>query len=70
MTPRKGCFLASFALGDKAALAARTGGLPAAVLKIIEEAPRYAEGRGVRLEVRTARDVRDEVMLAAIKMAN
>jgi hypothetical protein len=40
------------------------------VLDIIERAPRYAEGRGVRLDVRTRKDIENVTALAAIKMAN
>lgn len=69
MTPRDGHFLASFALGEKAVKAAHEDDLPASVLKIIDNAKRYAEGRGVRLEVRNGRDVRNVEKLAAIKMA-
>src|SRR5688572_27323168 len=57
LLPRRSSFLASFALGEKACLAARTVGIPASVLSIIEAAPRYAEGRGVRIPVRTLKDV-------------
>ena len=70
LTPRKGHFTAGFALGEKAVKAARQSGLPAAVLKIIDSAPKYAEGRGVRMEVRTKKDVGIVEQLAAIKMAN
>ena len=70
MTPCKGYFLASFALGEKAVKAAKTSGLPAPVLAVIESAKKYAEGRGVRLEVRSARDIQDIEKLAQIKMAN
>jgi hypothetical protein len=70
MTPCKGYFLASFALGEKAVKAARKSGLPASVLAVIEGARRYAEGRGVRLEVKTPKDVKDIEKLALIKMAN
>ena len=65
-----GHFLAAFALGEKACRAAQEGGLPAAVLEVIEKAPRYPEGRGVRLEVRTRKTVEDIMELARIKMAN
>ena len=70
MTPCKGYFLASFALGEKAVKAAHAGDLPASVLAVIDSARRYAEGRGVRLEVRSAKDVRSVEKLAVIKMAN
>ena len=62
--------MASFALGEKAVRAAHEGGLPAPVLEIIAQAKKYAEGRGVRLEVRSAQDVLDVERLAIIKMAN
>ncbi len=70
MTPCKGYFLASFALGEKAVKAAQASGLPAAALAAIESAPKYAEGRGVRLEVKTKRDLKAIEKLAEIKMAN
>jgi len=68
MTPRDGHFLASFALGEKAVKAAHEDDLPVSVLKIIDNAKIFAEGRGVRLEVRNGRDVRNVEKLAAIKM--
>jgi hypothetical protein len=70
MTPCQGYFLASFALGEKAVKAAHESKLPAEVLEVIDNAPRYAEGRGVRFEVRTAKDMRNVEKIAIIKMAN
>jgi hypothetical protein len=69
LLPRDGHFLCAFVFGGKATDAARTAKLPKAVLKEIEAAPVYAEGRGFRLEVRTAKDVETMTKLAAIKMA-
>jgi hypothetical protein len=57
MTPREGHFLA------------HEDDLPVSVLKIIDNAKKYAEGRGVRLEVRNGRDVRNVEKLAAIKIS-
>lgn len=68
LAPRRGHFIASFALGEKACAAAKQAGLPASILSIIDDAPRYAEGRGVRIPVRTARDLAGVVTLAALKM--
>jgi hypothetical protein len=68
LTPRRGHFLASCALGEKASTAAKQASLPAPILSIIDDAPKYAEGRGVRIPVRTARDLAGVVTLAAIKM--
>jgi hypothetical protein len=70
MTPCEGHFLASFALGEKAVQAAHESVLPASVLEVIDSARKHAEGRGVRLGVKTARDVRNAERLAVIKMAN
>jgi hypothetical protein len=69
MTPRPGSFLVSFALGERAVQAARASGLPTAVLECIEAAPKYAEGRGVRIEVRGVKEVEPLEKLAALKMA-
>ncbi len=70
MTPCNGYFLASFALGEKAVAAAHSANLPDSVLEVIDKAPKYAEGRGVRIEVRTAKDIDSIKKLATIKMAN
>ena len=70
MTPCRGYFLASFALGEKAVRAAHDAKLPAKILSAIDAAPKYAEGRGVRIEVRTKSDVKAIAKLAAIKLAN
>jgi hypothetical protein len=67
MTPCRGHFLVSFALGEKACLAAHAARLPASVLALIDRAPQYAEGRGVRMPVRTNRDLDSVEKLAAIK---
>jgi hypothetical protein len=69
MTPCEGHFLASFALGEKAVQAAHKSNLPSSILKIIDSARKYAEGRGVRLKVTSARDVGHIEKLAIIKMS-
>jgi hypothetical protein len=70
MTPGQGRFLVSFALGEKAVAAAHVAGPPATVLQAIEDAPRYAEGRGVRFEVRRMCDVAPLAVLAQVKDAH
>jgi hypothetical protein len=69
MTPYRGYFLASFALGEKACRAAQDAGVPPSILAIVDAAPKYAEGRGVRIPVRTLRDVTGVLKLAAVKAA-
>jgi hypothetical protein len=68
--PCAGCFRVAFALGDKAVAAARKGDLAKSTLKLLDEAPRYAEGTGVRLMVKVAKDLAAIRKLALIKMAN
>ena len=70
LLPREGHFLCAFVFGGKATEAARRAKLPKAVMKEIEDAPVYAEGRGFRLEVRTAGDLGTMKKLAAIKMTS
>jgi len=70
LSPCLGCFRVSFALGDKALLAARQSKLPPRIIRIIYEAKRYAEGTGVRLEVKASKDLAAVRTLAAIKLAN
>jgi hypothetical protein len=70
MTPCRGYFLASFALGEKACAAAQAADLPAWLLAIVDAAPKYPEGRGVRIPVKRASDVAGVEKVAAIKAAN
>jgi hypothetical protein len=68
MTPKTGMFLLGCVLGEKAAAAAREQDAPERVLALLEEAPRYAEGRGIRMPVSTAADLEAARVLAALKM--
>ena len=68
--PRKGSFLAAFILGDKAMQAARAGKLPQRIVKILNEAPKYPEGTGVRVPMKTLKDLAAVRTLAAIKLEN
>ena len=70
MTPQQNQFLVSFALGEKAVAAARAARLSPSILNAIKAAPRYAEGRGVRITVKSSRQVSDLAALAQIKRQN
>ena len=70
MTPCKGHFLVGFALGEKAVKAAHDSNLPDPIIKTIDEAKKYAEGRAVRIEIRNKKALEETKKLAAIKMAN
>ncbi len=70
MSPANGCFLVSFVLGDRAVAATAGAQLPAAIHKAISEAPKYAEGTGLRLLIRSKDDIPAIQKLAEIKLAN
>jgi hypothetical protein len=70
LTPCSGHFLVGTALGEKAVKAAHESGLPAKLLDVIDSAKKYVEGRAIRLEVRTKKDLAAVQQLATIKMAN
>ena len=62
--------MVSLVLSDKALMAAKETNLPTAVAEVIDAAPRYPEGNGVRLLVHRAGDLRPIQKIAAIKLAN
>ncbi len=68
--PSLGCFSVAFVLGDRALKAAKEAHFPAAVTQAIADAPRYPEGTGLRLVVKTARDLPAIRKLAEIKATN
>lgn len=68
--PCAGCFRVSFVLGKRAVAAAHHCDLPKSLVQTIDEAPRYAEGTGVRLFVKAQEDLAGIRQLAAIKLAN
>jgi len=70
LAPCRGRFRVAFVLGAKAVEAARQSNLPKAVMKIIDEAPRYAEGTGVRLEITARKDLTAVRRLAEVKLSN
>jgi hypothetical protein len=70
LTPCSKHFLIGFVLGEKAVKACHDNDLPADILAMIGSARKYAEGRGIRIEVRNKKTVAAVKRLAAIKMAN
>ncbi|MGA2184851.1 MAG: DUF3788 domain-containing protein [Bryobacteraceae bacterium] len=61
LSPGRGCFMASFALGDKAVRAARA-------IVNLDAARKYAEGTAVRIDVKSPADVAIVTKLAGIKL--
>lgn len=70
LSPCEGCFEVLFILGDKALLAARQSDLSARAMEALEKAIRYPEGTGVRLLMKTSKDIPAVKKLAAAKLAN
>lgn len=67
--PGEGCFLVSFVLSDRAVKSARESHLSRAVMKMLDEAPRYPEGTGLRFLVRRASELSAIRKIVAIKLA-
>jgi hypothetical protein len=70
LAPSHGCFRVSFILGDKAIKVARTSGLPARAIKMIDNATRYPEGTAIRIDVKNVKDVDLIKQFALIKVEN
>ena len=70
LAPCLGCFQVAFIFGDKAMKAARQNKWPKRIVKVMNEAPKYMEGTGIRLNVKSSRDIGTLKKLAAIKLAN
>jgi hypothetical protein len=68
--PCEGAFRVALVLGDKAVAAARQSDLPQSVIKLLNQAKRYAEGTAVRFETMKAKDIDSVVKLAGIKLAH
>ena len=68
LIPQKDSFLVGFVLGERAVAATEESTLPAHILEAIRGARRYAEGRGIRFEVRRRDEIHTIQELIKIKM--
>lgn len=68
LTPQTGQFLLGVVLGEPAVQRAHDERLADRVTQVIDAAPRYGEGRGIRLPVRTKGDLATAIALAALKL--
>ncbi len=57
LTPQEGAILVGLVLGERAALAAEQATLPGRAATALRAAPKYAEGRGIRIPVSSSADV-------------
>lgn len=63
-------FLIAFVFGDKAVAEVEKSSLPAHLIEELKNAKKYAEGRGLRLEIRKKSDVENVIQLLRIKVKN
>jgi hypothetical protein len=70
LAPCAGHFRVALIFGEKAVAAAHQSNLSKNTLKLLDEAPRYPEGTGLRLMVKSAKDLAAIKKLALIKLAN
>ena len=70
LSPFTGCFEVLFILSAKAMSASQQCALPKHVVEALRAAPKYPEGTGLRLKVKTPRALGALRKLVAIKLAN
>lgn len=68
LMPCENYFRASFALGEKATEEILQGNVSPEIKKIISSAKVYAEGRGVRLDVKNKNIVNDILRIVSVKI--
>ena len=68
--PLKGSFQITFVFGDKAVRAVQSSNLPENIKTELKNARKYAEGRGLRIDVKSAKDVKNIQKLVEIKVKN
>ena len=69
-TPYQGYFRIAFVFGDRAVAEILTSDLPKALIEEVENAKKYAEVGGLRVEVKTRRDVESVKEIITIKVMN
>jgi hypothetical protein len=70
LIPQKGSFKANFVFGEKAVASAQSAGLPENILKEINKAQRYAEGRSFMIDIHESENVNTVTELIRIKDRN
>lgn len=70
LTPYENYFQIAFVFGDKAVTIIEKSDLPENIIEEIKNARKYAEGRGLRLAVKKANDIKLVLRLTEIKINN
>jgi hypothetical protein len=68
--PLDGSFQVSFVFGEKAVAAVEKSGLPKELITELKNARKYAEGRGLRIDVKSSADIEHIKKLVEIKVNN
>ena len=68
--PLKGLFQISFVFGEKAVAAVEKSDLPQELITELKNARKYAEGRGLRIDVKSSADIEHIKKLVEIKVNN
>ncbi|MFH1198167.1 MAG: DUF3788 domain-containing protein [bacterium] len=68
--PHKDSFRVGFIFGDKAVEAIEQSGLPTEIIDEIKNAKKYAEGRGIRLDIKNKKVLDSVKKLVKIKIEN
>ena len=70
MTPQEGYFRMTFVFGDRAVSEVEKSDVPKNLIKALLSAKKYAEGRGLTVDVKDASDVQNVQKLIDIKVHN
>jgi hypothetical protein len=68
--PRERFFKVAFVFGEKATAQVLASGIAPAIKSLLEQAKAYAEGRGIRVDIRDKSGLADIKKLVEIKLAN
>ena len=68
--PGEGAFKVAFVVGDKAVAEIEKSNIKESIKKDLAEARKYAEGRGIRIDVKDQSIINDIKALITIKLAN
>jgi hypothetical protein len=70
LLPRENCFKIAFVFGQKATMTIMDSNISAEIKKELSDAKVYAEGRGIRIEIKDDAIIEDIKLLIDIKIAN
>ncbi len=70
LTPYQNYFRVAFVFGDKVISKIAKSSLPANIIEELLAAKKYAEGRGISIEVKSQADVKNVIQLLEIKIGN